>query len=148
MRGGGIYGFRVLTTILTIYRFGLRGKYGLCGTKKHGFRTKKHEKARKKRQKTDAFAFGTSMPQVRTLSLRPKKKRYLTVSFLFCLMCQFEAVLRSKMQVRIPRSEIDKLACQAKCVGITERSEVTLSLRPKNKREDRPLFSFLLDVSI
>ena len=45
-------------------------------------------------------------------------------------MCQFEAVLRSKMQVRIPRSQIDKLACQAKSVGITERSEVTLSLRP------------------
>ena len=61
----------VLTTILTIYRSGLRGNYGLCGTKKHGFRTKKHEKARKMRQKTDAFAFGTSMPQVRILSLRP-----------------------------------------------------------------------------
>ena len=34
------------------------------------------------------------------------------------------------MQVRIPRSEIDKLACQAKSVGITKRSGVTLSLRP------------------
>ena len=66
-----IYGFEVLTTILTIYRSGLRGFYGLCGMKKHGFRTKKHEKARKMRQKTDAFAFGTSMPQVRILSLRP-----------------------------------------------------------------------------
>ena len=61
----------VLTTILTIYRSGLRGNYGLCGTKKHGFRTKKHGKARKMRQKTDAFEFGTSMPQVRILSLRP-----------------------------------------------------------------------------
>ena len=49
----------VLTTILTIYRFGLRGNYGLRGTKKHGFRTKKHRKARKMRQKTDAFAFGS-----------------------------------------------------------------------------------------
>ena len=66
-----IYGFGVLTTILTIYRFGLRGNYGLCGTKKHGFRTKKHGKARKMRQKTDAFAFGSTMPQVRILSLRP-----------------------------------------------------------------------------
>ena len=61
----------VLTTILTIYGFGLRGNYGFHSTKKHVFRTKKHEKARKMRQKTDAFAFGTSMPQVRTLSLRP-----------------------------------------------------------------------------
>ena len=60
-----------LTTVLTIYRFGLRGKYGLCGTKKHGFRTKKHRKALKKRQKTVVAFFGTSMPQVRTLSLRP-----------------------------------------------------------------------------
>ena len=46
---------------MTIYRSGLRGNYGLCGTKKHGFRTKKHEKARKMRQKTDAFAFGTKI---------------------------------------------------------------------------------------
>ena len=61
----------ILTTILTIYRSGLRGNDGLCGTKKHGFRTKKHEKAQKKRQKTDAFAFGSKMLQVRVLSLRP-----------------------------------------------------------------------------
>jgi len=77
-----------------------------------------------------------------------KTRERLVLSFVFCLTCRFEAVLRSKMQVRIPRLEIDKLACQAKSVGITERSEVTLSLRPKNKREARPLFCFLLDVSI
>ena len=75
MRGGDrSIGFRSdhnLTTILTIYRSGLRGIYGLCGTKKHGLRTKKHEKARKMRQKTDAFAFGTIRPQVRSLSLGP-----------------------------------------------------------------------------
>ena len=65
----------VLTTILTIYRSGLRGNYGLYSTKKHGFRTKKHEKARKMRQKTDVVRFGTSMPQVRILSLRPKSPR-------------------------------------------------------------------------
>ena len=57
----------VLTIILTIYRSGLRGNYGLCGTEKHG-------KARKKRQKTDAFTFGTSMLQIRVLSLRPKSE--------------------------------------------------------------------------
>ena len=57
--------------MLTIYRSGLRGIYGLYSTKKHGFRTKKHEKARKMRQKTDAFAFGMQKPQVRVLSLRP-----------------------------------------------------------------------------
>ena len=61
----------VLTTILTIYRFGLRGNYGFYSTEKHGFRTKKHEKARKMRQKTDAFAFGSTMSQVRILSFRP-----------------------------------------------------------------------------
>ena len=72
---GWIYGFGVLTTILTIYRSGLRGNYGLCGTEKHGFRTKKHGKARKMRQKTDAFAFGSTMLQVRVLSLRPNRKR-------------------------------------------------------------------------
>ena len=60
----------VLTTILTIYRSGLRGNYGLGGTKKHVFRTKKHEKARKMRQKTDAFAFGSTMSQVQILSFR------------------------------------------------------------------------------
>jgi hypothetical protein len=57
-------GFGVLTTILTIYGFGLHGNYGLYSTKKHGFRTKKRGKARKMRQKTDAFAFGSTMPQV------------------------------------------------------------------------------------
>ena len=51
----------VLTTILTIYRSGLRGNYGLVGTKKHGVRTKKHEKARKMRQKTDVVRFGTKI---------------------------------------------------------------------------------------
>ena len=62
----------------------------------------------------------------------PTKKAIerLVLSIAFCLMCQFEAVLHSKMQVRIPRSEIGKLACQAKSVRITERSEVTLSFRP------------------
>ena len=56
---------------MTIYRFGLRGNYGLCGTKKHGFRTKKHRKARKMRQKTDVVRFGTKMSQVQILSFRP-----------------------------------------------------------------------------
>ena len=66
-----IYGFGGLTTILTIYGSGLRGKYGLCGTKKHCFRTKKHRKALKKRQKIGISLFGSTMPQVRILSLRP-----------------------------------------------------------------------------
>ena len=73
-----------LTTVLTIYRFGLRGRYGLCGTKKHGFRTKKHEKARKKRQKTVIAFFGTIRPQVRTLSLGPRKVRIFYHSDWFC----------------------------------------------------------------
>ena len=60
-----------LTTVLTIYRLGLRGNYGLCGTKKHGFRTKKHRKALKKRQKTVIAFFGTRMSQVQILSFRP-----------------------------------------------------------------------------
>ena len=75
----------VLTTILTIYSFGLRGNYGFYSTKKHGFRTKKHGKARKMRQKTDAFAFWTSMPQVRILSLRPIRKRTACRPISYCL---------------------------------------------------------------
>ena len=51
-----------LTTVLTIYRFGLRGNYGLCGTKKHGFRTKKHRKALKMRQKTVIAFFRHKIP--------------------------------------------------------------------------------------
>ena len=88
------------------------------------------------------------MPQVRILSLRPKKQERGRASLLlFWLMCQFEAVLQSKMQVRIPRSQIDKLACQAKSVGITERSEVTLSLRPKHRRGGLPpLLCFYLNL--
>ena len=59
-----------------------------------------------------------------------KKEKALYVAFSFLLGVPFEAVLRSKMQVHIPRTEIEKLASQAKCVGITQRSEVTLSFRP------------------
>ena len=60
-----------LTTGLTIYGFGLRGRYGLCGTKKHGVRTKKHRKALEMRQKIGISLFGSKMLQVRVLSLRP-----------------------------------------------------------------------------
>ena len=85
------------------------------------------------------------MSQVRILSFRPKKQERGSSSLLFFwLMCQFGSVLRSKMQVRIPRTEIDKLACQAKCVGITKRSGVTLSFRPKKDCNfDTKLQSFL-----
>ena len=76
-----------LTTVLTIYRFGLRGNYGLCGTQKHVFRTKKHRKALKMRQKTVIAFFGTSMPQVRTLSLRPAWVFVRTLTFFVYYGC-------------------------------------------------------------
>ena len=74
---GWIYGFEVLTTILTIYGFGLRGNSVEKSTRKHGFRTEKHGKARKMRQKTDAFAFGMRGSHVRVVSLRPFEAKAL-----------------------------------------------------------------------
>ena len=64
-----------LTTVLTIYRFGLRGNSAFKSTRKHRFQTKKHQKDAKITQKIGIVLFGTSMPQVRTLSLRPNKHR-------------------------------------------------------------------------
>lgn len=58
-RGGRKYGVWIPTTILTIYGFGLRGNYGLCGTQKHVFRTKKHRKALEMRQKIGISLFGS-----------------------------------------------------------------------------------------
>ena len=64
---GGLW----LTTVLTIYSFGLRGNSACKSIRKHRFRTRKLRKAVKITQKIGIGFFGTSMPQVRTLSLRP-----------------------------------------------------------------------------
>ena len=66
----------------------------------------------------------------------PTKKQGRGVSspLFFSIDVLIRSCFAKQKQVRIPRSEIDKLACQAQSVGIKERSEVTLSLRPKQKR--------------
>ncbi len=68
-------GTSVLTTFLTIYRIGLLGNSAHKRPRKHRFRTKKHTKVVKKRYFTAMELFGTSMPQVQVLSLRPKIRR-------------------------------------------------------------------------
>ena len=47
-----------MTTPLTIYRFGLRGNSANKSTRKHRFRTKKHQKVKKSSQKTTSNRFG------------------------------------------------------------------------------------------
>ena len=84
MMGDMNCGISGLTTPLTIYGFGLRGNSAFKSTRKHRFRTKKHQKDAKITQKIGIVLFGTSMPQVRILSLRPKnRKERLILSFLF-----------------------------------------------------------------
>ena len=70
-RGGRKYGVWIPTTILTIYGSGLRGNSAWKSTRKQWFQIKKHQKTLKNPYFTRDFAFGTSMPQVRILSLRP-----------------------------------------------------------------------------
>ena len=67
--------FFCLTTALTIYGFGLRGNSARKSTRKHCFRTRKPRIAPEIKQKIGMDFFGTSMPQVRILSLRPKIRR-------------------------------------------------------------------------
>ena len=74
LRGGEKYGIWTATTILTIYGSGLRGNSAWKSTRKQWFQIKKHQKSLKNPYFTRLFAFGTSMPQVRILSLRPKSR--------------------------------------------------------------------------
>lgn len=61
------------TTCLTIYGFGLRGNSANESTRKHRFRTKRHRKALKIKQKIDMDLFGTLRSWVRSPSPRPRK---------------------------------------------------------------------------
>ena len=56
-----------MTTPLTIYGFGLRGNSANKSTRKHRFRTKKHQKVNKSSQKTVLKLFGYWRPWVRIL---------------------------------------------------------------------------------
>ena len=70
-----------LTTVLTIYKVGLRGNSASKSTRKHHFRTKKPRKNVKITQKIGIGFFGSTMPQVQILSLRPKKSYYFDTTF-------------------------------------------------------------------
>ena len=78
----------LLTTPLTTYGFGLPGFYAAKSTRKQSIRTQKPRKARQITQKIRFLAFGTSMPQVQILSLRPNKDYYFDrmVVLIFCFM--------------------------------------------------------------
>ena len=69
--GGRKYGVWIATTVLTIYGSGLRGNSAKESTRKHRFRTRKPRKAPEIKEKIGINFFGTSMPSVRILSLRP-----------------------------------------------------------------------------
>ena len=47
-----------------------------------------------------------------------KQKGCLASLLFFCLRWRFSELVAKQLQVRIPRSEIDKLACQAESAGI------------------------------
>lgn len=78
----------LLTTPLTTYGFGLPGFYAAKSTRKQSIRTQKPRKARQITQKIRFLAFGTSMPQVQILSLRPNKDYYFDrmVVLIFCFL--------------------------------------------------------------
>ena len=61
-----------MTTVLTIYSFGLRGNSAYKSIRKHRFWTQKPRKAPEIKEKIGADLFGSKMLQVRVLSLRPK----------------------------------------------------------------------------
>ena len=62
-----------MTTVLTIYSFGLRGNSAYKSIRKHRFWTQKPRKAPEIKEKIGADLFGSKMLQVRVLSLRPPR---------------------------------------------------------------------------
>ena len=66
-----------------------------------------------------------------------KKQRGANAPLCFWSRYSNSSWFAKQTQVRIPHSEIDKLACQAESVGITERSGVTL-FRPSANVAPRP----------
>ena len=65
-----------MTTVLTIYSFGLRGNSAYKSIRKHRFWTQKPRKAPEIKQKIGIDFFGTRMSQVQILSFRPKNNRF------------------------------------------------------------------------
>ena len=65
----------LLTTQQTTYRFGALGNSGYKSAKERGFPSGKGRKKPFSAESAIINAFGSRMPQVRILSLRPKKKR-------------------------------------------------------------------------
>ena len=122
-----------LTTVLTICNLGLRGNSANESARKHRFRTQKPAKCLKMTQNSRQYRFGSKMSQVQILSFRPKKQLSLVVWLLFCLVCQFETV-------RVANAG-------SHTAGITKRSVVTLSFRPKNTVEKDTFSAVFLSIA-
>ena len=126
-----------MTTPLTIYRFGLCGNSANESIGKHRFRTKKRQKVNKSSQNTTPNRFGYWRPWVRVPPLRPKRKSIpCGCSFFLSVAARPRARICAKrrMRVRISRSEIDKLACQAQSADIFtfgENPAITYSIPPR-----------------
>ena len=84
---GWIYGFGVLTTPLTIYGFGLRGRSVLRSLGKHRFPIRKHWKSPESAYFTGLLRFGYWRPRVRVPPLRPKKSKSFDLDFFFEKLC-------------------------------------------------------------
>ena len=135
-----------MTTPLTIYRLGLCGNSANESTRKHHFRTQKHQKVNKSSQKTTPNRFGYWRPGVRISTLRPKRKREpLWFSFSFLPVWVMRTTfLRSKKEFAYPlRRSTSSLVRRSK--RISSHSEYLYA--SIKKRE--PLwfsFSFLAGV--
>ena len=96
-----------MTTPLTIYRLGLCGNSANESTRKHHFRTQKHQKVNKSSQKTTPNRFGYWRPWVRVPPLRPKKEQIALAVICSFLSNRFglepSLVLRSSVGSHSPR---------------------------------------------
>ena len=130
-----------LTTPLTIYRFGLRGNNATGSTRKHRFRTKKHQKVNKSSQKTMAYLFGYWRPGVRISTLRPKKRRTAPYGCpsLFCRCGWWELHSAKQNGGRIPSEAVGSSLTKG------ERQEYSPSV--KISTQGQPLKSVALKDS-
>ena len=99
----------VLTTFLTIDRFGTRGSSGEDRFGKHGIRSGKRQKRTEKIRKKFPQFFGTRMPRVRVSPLGPKPPVFCTKTGGFVIYFSLSSKLST---IYTYRSKSEFLRCQ------------------------------------
>ena len=137
-----------MTTVLTIYRFGLRGNSGDKSIRKHRFRTKKHRKVVKITQKIGIVLFGSTMSQVQILSFRPKRgicRTAIRCLFLFAQIPVFDVCLPQTEscftygECCIPTQTRQEALCVTSCFVFGWNDVFTLAYLSQ-KKEDKSVY--------